>query len=256
MINSCTIGKAPVQEISTSIKDTTVGELVAQDFRSAAIFRKFNIDYCCGGKKQLGEVCALKGVDLAEVQQALQTTMDLPPRFGQDMNNWELDFLADYILNIHHSFVNRSLPMIAELSNKVAKAHGQKYPELIEIHQHFKELASELEMHMYKEEQILFPYIKSLVLLFREGQSIESSRFGSLAHPIEMLEQEHETAGRQLRDINQLSQGYLIPEGACSSYRVFYSMLQEFELDLHQHVHLENNILFPKALILENHLVQ
>lgn len=255
MINSCTI-RPPFQKETKSLLDQTVGELVARDFHSAAVFRNFNIDYCCGGKKKLAEVCALQSIDPTTIQRALHTIGDQPSGPGQGMNNWELDFLADYILNIHHSYVNRSMPLIAELSNKVTKAHGTKHPELIEIHQHLNELILELETHMYKEEQILFPYIKSLVKLFRDGQAMESSGLDSVAHPIEVMEREHETAGEQLRTIHQLSQGYSIPEGACSSYRVFYSMLREFELDLHQHVHLENNILFPKSLILENQLVQ
>jgi len=255
MINSC-ITRPQFQKESKSLLDQTVGELVALDFHSAAVFRSFNIDYCCGGKKKLAEVCALQGLDPDTIHQALHATWGLSSGPGQEMDNWELDFLADYILNIHHSYVNRSMPLIAELSNKVTIAHGTRHPELIKIHQHLIELILELETHMYKEERILFPYIKSLVKLFREGQSMESSELENLAHPIKVMEREHETAGVQLRTIHQLSRGYSIPEGACSSYRVFYSMLREFELDLHQHVHLENNILFPKSLILANQLIK
>lgn len=256
MINLDIIEPPSTLKENKGVMDQTVGELVARDFHYAAVFRSFNIDYCCGGKKMLAEVCALQGLDAAAIRQALLTTGDLTSGSDSEMNRWELDFLADYILNIHHSYVHRSMPMMAELSSKVAKAHGQKHPELLEIHQHVHALILELETHMYKEEQILFPYIKSLVKLFRDGRSIESSGLDRLAHPIEVMEREHESAGLQLRAIHQLSQGYLIPDGACSSYRVFYSMLREFELDLHRHVHLENNILFPKSLILGNQLIQ
>ena len=175
---------------------------------------------------------------------------------AEAINFNELDprFLVDYILNIHHAYVRKNAPLLIEFTTKVARVHGQANPEVIEIAELFKELVSELELHMMKEENILFPYIKRLVAFQGSNKAWDKPPFGSVQNPISMMEMEHEHAGNAMAEIRKLSNHFTPPEHACTTYRVSYLKLKEFEEDLHKHVHLENNILFPKASALEQHL--
>lgn len=232
-------------------KPLTVGEMVVADYRKAEVFRKFGIDYCCGGKKPLADVCRQKQLDLQTVQNALDAIDQEPVEPHQDFNDLPLDKLADHIENRHHQYVESSLPVLDELTAKVARVHGERHPELIEIARHYLAVAQELRMHMHKEERILFPYIRQMEQSHRTNSSRPVPVFGSVANPIHMMEAEHESAGEAMEAIRQLSNQYTPPQDACTSYRVLFAKLQEFEQDLHQHVHLENNILFPKAILLE-----
>jgi regulator of cell morphogenesis and NO signaling len=166
-----------------------------------------------------------------------------------------LDFLIDHIVNIHHSYVAESLPIILEYSNKVATVHGHHYAEVIEINKLFTEAANELAEHMKKEELILFPFIKQLIKANREGTLAPQPPFGTVNNPINMMEAEHETVGDIFKKIAKLTKNYTPPEDACNTFRALYASLDEFEQDLHQHIHLENNILHPKGIVLENKLL-
>jgi regulator of cell morphogenesis and NO signaling len=229
----------------------TIGEMVAKDYRKAEVFRKYGIDYCCGGKKPLEEVCLKKGIDPESIRKELAELDQQPERSADNHEEWAPDTLTMHIIDKHHRYVNDALPMLQELTAKVARVHGQRHPELVTIARLFDELASELRMHMHKEEQILFPYIDRMAAALRAGEPAPQPFFGTVENPIRMMENEHESAGENMEEIRLLSSNFTPPEGACTSYRVLFAKLQEFEQDLHRHVHLENNILFSKALRME-----
>jgi len=248
--------KVRITKLNLGEKSSTIGELVAADYRKAEVFRKFGLDFCCGGAKTLKDACSKRGVNVEEVEAALEQIENMPITSGQDFNSWSLDFLADYILATHHKYVVNSLPMLYELTRKVARVHGDRHPELLEIASHFNNVAEELSSHMQKEEHILFPYIKELYNAKVAGSKISPPPFGTIQNPINMMEAEHVAVGDEFETIKTLSNNYTLPVDACTSYRVLFSKLEEFEKDLHQHIHLENNILFPKAIELEKELLE
>jgi regulator of cell morphogenesis and NO signaling len=236
-------------------QEASIGELVAKDFRKAEVFKKYGLDFCCGGKKTVTEACREKDIDQNLIVQELADIDNNHSGGAFNYASWNLDFLADYIVSTHHKYVATSIPFLYEMTLKVASAHGENHPEVLEIAEHFREVAQELTMHMKKEEMILFPYIKQLAIAEREHSLVEMPPFGSVENPIRMMEEEHVSAGNGLEDIEELSNGFVPPEDACASYRVLYAKLKEFQDDLHQHIHLENNILFPKAILLEEQLL-
>lgn len=221
----------------------TLGEIAAKDMRKAEVFKKMGIDFCCGGKKTLQEACTEKGLDILRVQQELAQA-ELYNSKQHDFYSWKLSFLIDYIITIHHSYVNESGPMLKDLSEKVAAHHGTQYPHLVTVHEKIKKLMCELTTHMKKEEQIVFPYIKAL----ENPEALSVHGFNSVKDPISLMECEHEMAGEILEEIRTLTNDYSLPANACNSIRLLMHKLEEFENDLHIHIHLENNILFPKAL--------
>lgn len=240
--------------------DESVGQLAANDIRKAKIFKKYGIDFCCGGKKTVKEACKAKGIDVTKVEKELQEadknkTFNIGAK-SFDFTKGNLDFLADYIVNIHHSYVKSSLPEIIELSEKVYKVHGTQHEELLQINTLIKEINSELTSHLIKEETVLFPYIKSLVSKQQDDILPFSDNFGSVQSPIAMMEMEHEEVGNHLLTIRRLTNDYALPLDACSSYGILYKLLEDFEEDLHMHIHLENNILFPRSLEVERNLIK
>ena len=238
----------------TGESDETLGQIAAKDLRKAQVFKKYGLDFCCGGKKTVKEACTEKGLDVTKVEQELQQADKMPASRPIPYGDWSLDFLADYIVNTHHSYVRKTLPDITAYAAKVMQVHGNHHPELIRINQLVSEVNAELTGHLVKEEKILFPYIKALVAAKNHTQPLQAAHFGSVQSPINMMEMEHELVGKNLDEIRQLSLNYLLPEDACASYSLLYRMLDEFEEDLHLHIHLENNILFPKALEIEKRL--
>lgn len=241
-----------IQKNTPTQNESSIGEIVAGDFRKAEVFKKFNIDFCCGGKKTLSQVCKDKNIDQNQLQSELEKLDAQTVGASQNYNDWSLDFLTDYIINTHHKYVKNSLPVILEYTMKVAKVHGPEHPEAVTIYNLFKEAADELTSHMMKEENVLFPYIKQLVI--EKSSSPSGSSFGTIKNPIKMMEHEHETVGNILKSIRELSNNYTPPASACTTYKLSYLKLEEFENDLHQHIHLENNILFPKSIKLESEL--
>ena len=233
------------------IQSRTIGELVAEDYRAAGVFKQYGIDFCCGGKKTVAEVCRQKGVPVAELESNLARLDQMPARQRLQFNEWALPFLIDYIVNVHHTYVQEKLPQLLEYGKKVAKVHGHAYPETITIADKLESLAEELFAHLRKEELILFPYVKELSRAKEAGETVKAPPFQSAQNPIRVMEAEHEFAGAAMAEIRELSNGFTPPEGACNTYRVLYALLEEFEEDLHRHVHLENNILFPQAVELE-----
>jgi len=232
----------------TATPQTSVREIVAEDFRAAAVFEHFGIDFCCGaGRRTLGEACRDRNVNpldvMIEVNQACERADQTTPRFSQ----WGTDALIAYIVRHHHGYVRRVLPPLVSHVRKVASAHGVKHPELVEVAVIFEEVADEMTAHLDKEEEVLFPYIEQLQIALRLGDPVPRAPFGAVDKPIAMMEEEHEHAGEAMRRIRELTAGYTPPPGACTTYGVCLRELEEFERDLHEHVHLENNVLFPKA---------
>ena len=228
----------------------TIGEMVADDFRTASVFSVNKIDFCCKGNRTLDEVCSQKGLDVYTVLEQLEkaTATD---NTSIDFNTWELDLLIDYIEKKHHRYVEEKIPVLLSFLLKLEQVHGVAHPELFEIKNLFKRTADELTQHMKKEELILFPYIKKMVEADRTKSALSAPGFGSVANPIAMMMEEHENEGNRFEKIVAISNNYTPPADGCNTYKVTFQMLQEFESDLHTHIHLENNILFPKAIVLQ-----
>ncbi|MGV3539223.1 MAG: iron-sulfur cluster repair di-iron protein [Rufibacter sp.] len=239
----------------TPTEEESIGELVAKDFRKAQVFKKYGIDFCCGGKKSISQVCEEKGIDPEVVERELNALPDAKATAQNDFDNWDLSFLADYIVNVHHKYVREAIPALYEYTNKIARVHGSRHPELLQVAKHFVNVANELESHMPKEERVLFPFIKQLNEAKQKGEKLVRPAFGSIQNPINMMEMEHEAAGGELEAIRTLTNNFELPADACATYQVAFAKLQEFEEDLHRHIHLENNILFPKALELEKEIL-
>jgi regulator of cell morphogenesis and NO signaling len=246
--------KVGIKKRISGESEETLGQIAANDLRKAYVFKKYGIDFCCGGKKTVTEACKEKGLDVTKVEQELQQAEKVQDSRSLPYNDWSLDFLADFIVNTHHSYVRKNLPDIKAYAEKVVKVHGNRHPELLRVYQLVEEVNAELMAHMVKEERILFPHIKGLVTAKTNSQSLPFSPFGTVQNPINMMEMEHEAVGDNLGEIRQLTHNYSLPEDACASYSLLYRMLDEFETDLHLHIHLENNILFPKALEMEKEL--
>lgn len=232
------------------VEEMTVGGMVSANIKTAHVFKKHGIDFCCGGGISIEKACAKKNIDLETLLEELRN-IDEKVLPSQNYNSWKPDFLADYIVHTHHTYVKESMELIEAYASKVARVHGEGHPPVVRIYALFQEVAREMTAHMQKEELVLFPYIKKLVSARREAWQIEAPPFGTVRNPVSMMEQEHERVGDLLKEIAVLSNQYTPPDWACNTFKALYAKLDEFEQDLHLHVHLENNILFPKALLLE-----
>ncbi len=228
-----------------------IGELVAQDYRTASVFKKYGIDFCCQGNRTINTACEKKKIDVKLVLNDLEATMLATSEGNTDYKSWPLDLLADYIEKKHHRYVREKSAEIKPYLSKVCRVHGERHPELFEINKHFNATADELAMHMEKEESILFPLIREMVKAKQGNSKIDAPDFGTIQNPIQVMMDEHTTEGDRYRKIEELSNNFTPPQDACGTYRVTFALLKEFEQDLHLHIHLENNILFPKAIELE-----
>lgn len=224
------------------IKYKKVGSLVAEDYKYADIFKKYGIDFCCGGGVSVEEACMKKGVNCEQLVNDL-LAVNGNSRDITGAKDWPLDKLINHIIDVHHTYVKENIPLILEYSNKVAKVHGDRHPETIGINRQIYALVDELMPHLTKEETVLFPYILKLL----EVNAQPNPSFGTVQNPIRVMMDEHDAAGEIMKSISELSSEYTPPADACATYRVLYQKLLEFENDLHQHIHLENNILFPRA---------
>ncbi|MGV3527443.1 MAG: iron-sulfur cluster repair di-iron protein [Flavisolibacter sp.] len=231
----------------------TVGEIAAKDLRKAEVFKKYGIDFCCGGKKSLKQACEEKGLDVEIVEAELENPV-VTVSSANNYNGWEPDFLADYIYNQHHVYYYNEMPVIRQLAMKVTQHHGDNHPELRHVYSLLGQLVQELDVHFIREERVLFPFIKALVQAKRTGDMEALNSQPSLTEPVRMMEVDHEAAGEILAEVQRITNNYTPPADACNSYQFFYKKLKEFDEDLHQHIHLENNILFPKALKLDKEI--
>lgn len=232
--------------------NSTVAEIAVQHPTTVRVFERFGIDYCCGGRKPLQQVCNELQLSLDQVMEKLQQAEG--ELAGQNIPDWQSASLArlmQHIVRKHHAFVRQELPRLDVMSEKVQTRHGEAHPELAHVRSRVEELSQDLLSHMIKEEQVLFPYIARLEHEAALGNPVGACAFGSVANPIRVMTAEHDSAGTLVAEIRRLTSGYTPPENACPSYRALFFALQEFERDLHEHVHLENNILFPRALRLE-----
>lgn len=236
-----------------AIQSKTVADFVTENIKTAHIFKKYGIDFCCGGGISIEKACSKAGADINQLVIDLESVENTTTR-ATDYNSWKLDFLADHVVNVHHAYIEDNIPMMKQYADRVAQVHGDHYQELLEIRELVHEVCGELAAHCKKEEIILFPFIKKMVQAEADGTELTNPHFGSVDNPIKMMEDEHEEAGEIFRRISELSDNYTPPAGACNTYRAFYAKLQEFEEDLHEHIHKENNILFPKSLQLEKEL--
>ncbi len=228
-----------------------IGQFVAEDFRTAAVFSNYGIDFCCKGDRTVEEVCSKNKIDIDELLRKLEDAQSSNSQQSIDYKSWPLDLLAEYIEKKHHRYVEEKTPVLRQFLDKLCKVHGQRHPELLEITALFIGCSKELASHMKKEELILFPFIKRMVKAKLESSQIESPQFQTVENPIAMMKDEHEAEGERFRKIVELTNNYTPPADGCNTYQVTFAMLDEFEKDLHLHIHLENNILFPEAIKLE-----
>lgn len=243
-----------IQKLAGHVDNQTLGELVNQDFRLATIFSELKLDFCCGGKMTLKQACLEKQLNYSQVIAQIEKSKANPNQGHIPYQDWSLDFLADYIVQTHHNYVRKHLPTIQQLSDKLMRVHGSSHPELVVVNELVVAIRDELNPHMFKEEQILFPFIKALVLAEKTASKMEPVHFGTVQNPIHMMELEHEQVGQYFEKIRQVTENYQLPADACGSYTALFNMLQGFEEDLHIHIHLENNVLFPRSLELEKNL--
>ena len=229
----------------------TVRDLVIQMPQATRIFSKFKIDYCCGGNRPLIEACATAGVNLQEIERMLAQTNGAKEDDVVDFNQMRLPSLIDHIIARHHICTRNEMVRLTALLAKVVSVHGDNHPELRQVSSLFERLCADLTPHMFKEEQILFPYIVKLEHAVVHKWGVPFARFRKVNYPVGMMTVEHETAGQILREIRKATSDYLVPADVCISYQTLYQALEAFEHDLHQHIHLENNILFPRAIELE-----
>ncbi len=237
----------PTRDPST-LAATTVGEIVADDYRTAAVFERLGIDFCCGGNSSLAVVCQDKGIDPVVLASEIEAAKRAPAGPGQNYTAWPLSFLADYIINTHHTYLRENTAQIAAYAHKIAQVHGAHHPEVVEIAALFDKVAADMAIHLREEEDVFFPAIKRAEANHKAGKAVEAKDLEAIRSSFKTLGHEHDTIGDATHQIRHLAKGYAIPDDVCNTFLVTYRKLKEFEDDLHKHVHLENNILFPKAL--------
>jgi regulator of cell morphogenesis and NO signaling len=225
---------------------TTVGEIVASDYRTASVFDRFGIDFCCGGRRSVDDACRTAAVDPHDLKLALDELEAATPG-DEDVTQWTAERLIGHIVSTHHTYTRTALATIGRYLAKLVSVHGPRHPELVRVAESWAALSRDLQQHMMKEEHILFPYILEL----SSSHERPLSPFGTVENPIRMMQREHEQAGDELGVIRALTHGFTTPPDGCATYRICFEELAHFERDLHRHVHLENNVLFPRAIALE-----
>ena len=235
-----------------TVNEKTVREIAIENPSSIRVFESLGIDYCCGGEKSLSEACSRTSVDMGRVLRMLEDAAReaQAPQSGE-WNERTLASLIAHIVETHHGFVRRETPRIEGLLAKVIAKHGRAHPEIGQIGQLFAAIGQEISTHMLKEEQVLFPYIEKMERAVAGGNPVPPAFFGSVERPIANMVAEHDDAGALLTQIRELSHGFTAPAGACPTFLALCRGLEDFERDLHRHVHLENNILFPRAIGME-----
>lgn len=230
--------------------ETTVGEVVAADYRTASVFEQHGIDFCCGGKIAIANICKEKGVDPVMLIEKLKQVQDAPLDRSTNYAGWTLSFLADYIVNTHHSYLYEVDDQLVAYTAKIAQVHGGHHPELIRIAELFSQIARDLATHLKEEEELLFPAIKRAEAARKAGDAASAADTEIIRNNLVKLHKEHEEVGDAVHEIRHLSNNFTLPSDACNSFMLTYKKLEEFDADIHKHVHLENNILFLKAATL------
>lgn len=235
----------------TFCAEKTVREYAVETPNATRVFEKLKIDYCCGGGRSLSDACAVAGVSVDEVERLLEQAANVSAEMPPGVQTGTLAGLIDYIVEKHHAFTREEMERITALAEKVASKHGENHPELLGVRSLFQQLCEDLRPHMFKEEMILFPYVKQSEQAAAAGRPAPDTPFGTVGNPIRMMMFEHDAAGDILRELRATTSDYSVPPDGCISYRTLYEALEGFEKDLHQHIHLENNVLFPRAVELE-----
>lgn len=235
-------------------KESIVGQIVADNYQTVAVFSKYGIDFCCRGNRSIEEVADKNKVSTVHLLEELDQLENKGSKEQIDFQSWELDLLADYVEKKHHRYVRKRIPEILPYLTKIVKVHGKAHPELLEIANEFEASVIELNAHMQKEELNLFPHIRNMIDATSHNHVMQAPMFGTVKNPIQTMMAEHDQEGVRFRKIRKLSNDYTPPSDACQTYRVTFAMLEEFEQDLHRHIHLENNILFPKSAELESNM--
>lgn len=233
---------------------TPVGEIAVAIPSAARVFESRKIDYCCHGDTPLADACMRAGTSPDEILRAIESAATPADRTDRDWSAETLTALTDHIVATHHVFTREEVHALPPLSEKVRDVHGANHTELTEVHRIVTLLEPELFQHMMKEEQILFPFVTELEAAVASGQDRPTPFFGTVRNPITMMQKEHDAAGDMLAELRRLSSDYRLPEGACRSYESLYTRLAALEEDLHFHIHLENNVYFPRAIALEGQI--
>lgn len=236
----------------TTLYSKSLAQIVNDNHKTAYVFEKYHLDFCCKGKRLLKQACDEIKVPVEQVVADLENVTG-DSKVSVDFDKMLLSQLADYIVLTHHDYVRKELPLIYSYLQKVTSKYGDRHPEMLAVFNAFVELEQDMTEHMEKEERILFPRIKMVEFYSLENSDAQINR-SYLEAPITILEQEHENAGEILSQIREITNNYTLPEDACTTYRLGFAALQAFEMDLHHHIHLENNILFPKIIKLFNTL--
>jgi regulator of cell morphogenesis and NO signaling len=239
-----------------NLANKTIGSVVAQNWKTASVFQKYNLDFCCKGNIAIGDACGAAGLDADKVTQEVASILDNSKGPETDYAAWPLDQLAQHIETRHHGYVTAKMPELMAYLDKLCAVHGSRHPELFKIRALFAESVGELTTHMKKEELMVFPFVKNMVQAQREKRKITAPIYGTVQNPIAVMMHEHTDEGERFEKIAELSNNYTVPADGCTTYRVAYNLLQEFAQDLHLHIHLENNILFPKAIELETEITK
>lgn len=229
-----------------NLSDQTLATIVAQNHQTVPVLEKYHLDFCCKGKRTLSDACSEKGLSVEALLAELETATGSTIKNQLPFNEMDEQQLISYILIHHHFYVKQSMPTILSHVQKVATKHGSRYPYMINVLALFSSVMEEMTLHMQKEEMILFPRIKEVGQLYNSSHKTGLAE-GYISGPVNVMEQEHEHAGEALYEIRQLTGNYTPPEDACTTFKVALAELKEFEEDLHKHVHLENNLLFPLA---------
>lgn len=235
-------------------EQSIIGDLVASNYKYSSVFKAFGIDFCCQGNRTIEEAAEQKELDSFEIIQQLHAAGTISNQDVKDYQSWPLDVLCDYIEKKHHRYVEEGAAEIRPYLSKIVKVHGAQHLELLEVENLFNASVMELAAHMKKEELILFPYIRKMCAAKAGKSPNPQAPFGSIQNPINAMNQDHNHEGERFRTISSLTNNYSVPSDGCNTYRVTLALLKEFEDDLHLHIHLENNILFPKAIEMEKEL--
>lgn len=237
-----------------NIEEKTAGELVAGDYRIAAVLEHYQIDFCCHGKRKIKEIVSDKDLNLEELTAEIEKATEQGIADQNDFRTWPLDLLSEYIIRTHHKYAEKQIEVIKPYLEKISQVHGKHHPELFEIKDIFNKVAGEIVMHQRKEELMILPFIKRMVKAKEDNKPFQHNPAKTVEDPLNMLREEHDIQGDSFKNISRLTNHYQTPEDGCNTYKLTLNLIREFELDLHKHIHLENNILFPKALELEKEL--
>jgi len=239
-------------------KDETVSDIVHRDYRTADVFRQHEIEYCCGGKLPLHVACEMKGLDTEKILKELeQVTRDVRISSSElDFNDWDIDFLTDYLVNIHHQYVRKALPQLKDHLDRFADGHKKKFAYLEELQKSVNQFSRTVLVHMDQEEEIIFPYIRQIAHAYHSRASYASLLVRTLRKPVEdIMQHEHDVTSKMLKRWRELTNNYTTPSHACISHQVVFKKMREVDNDIVQHLHLENNYLFPKAISMEKELL-